>query len=76
MAQVQVGPHAQGALTPQTIKRTNEAVSEYPVDDKKLSGEVQDLYLQQQCEKHREQNQQIRQQQRLRQAAICAGRWA
>lgn len=75
MFDIMGGLYTQEVLLPRTIRGANEATSEYFSDDKKLTPENQDLYLQNQSEKHREQNQAFRQAQELREAAIRAGRW-
>jgi len=75
MSKVMTGPHAQGALLARTIKGANEAVSKEWSDDTKLTQEMQDVYLQDRCEMHREQNKAFRQSQELREAAIRSGRW-
>ena len=66
MATTVTNPMTQGALTASTIKRVNEAFSATLSDDKVLTPEMQDLYLQEKCEKRHEQNQQFRQQEQLR----------
>lgn len=63
---------AQGALTPlpKPSAEFNESISSCLSDDTKMTPTMQDLYLEQQRNMHREHNQQVRLQQQLREAAL------